>query len=287
MMHGMTPVEHLDNSVRIQLDLGEDPIQPLPDPRGAVGHERHPLSPGGTHSVQMKRYQLDQRVRPLERPVDARPAPPTHASGLVHLEEDDNLGLTPLDPELLPFPLAADASRLHHGSHPDPSAVDPDGDILSGVLVAGREFPTTELHEVASAGGQYLSPQFSTDSPDRFLVEFQALPSQLHAGLFDGQQTDPTTDLGLHVGTASFTDPIGRQFRVEPTSLVASPLAGAATRRAVQRHHRDRQATQKADHQRASFFSTGRSGTSASPITLSMCGTISGCSPDLASSPAT
>ena len=283
----MTPVENLDNPVRVQLDLGNDPIQPLPDPRGAVGHERHHLRPSRTHSVQMKRHQFDQRIRSLERPIDDRAASPNHASLLVHLEENHHLGLTPIDPELLPFPFSTDANRLHHGSHSDPTAVDPDRDVLAGVLLAGREFPATEPHEVASAAGQNLSPQFTSDSPDRFLVEFQALPGQLHAGLFDGQQADPTTHFGLDVGTAPFTDPIGRQFGVEPTSLRASSLASATPRRAVQRHHRDRQATQKADHQGASFFSTGRSGTSASPIIFSMWGTISGCSLALASNPAT
>ena len=172
-------------------------------------------------------------------------------------------------------------------SHADATAVDPDRNTLARELAAGREFPTTEPHQVARAGRQDLGPQLTGDSPDRFLVEFQALPSQLRARLFDGQQTDQTTHLGLRIGAATLTDPIGRQFGVETASLAASSPAGAATRRAVQRHHRDRQATQKPDHQGASFFSTGRSGTSASPITLSMCGTVSGCSLALASSPAT
>ena len=165
---------------------------------------------------------------------------------------------------------------LHDGSHSDPAAVDPDRDALARELAAGRKFATPEPHQVAGAGGQHLRPQLTSDSPHRFLVLFQAPPSQLRACLFDWQQTDQTTHLGLHVGAATLTDPISRQFRVEPASLDASPLAGAPTRRAVQRHHRDRQATQKPDHQGASFFSTGRSGTSAASITLSMCGAVSG-----------
>src|SRR3954447_6590642 len=144
MMHGMTPVEHLDNPVRIQLDLGDDPIQPPPDPRGAVGHERHHTSPSSTHSVQMKRHQFDQRIGPLERTVDDGAAPPSHAPLLVHLEQDDHLGLAPLDPELLPSPLPADTNRLHHGSHPDATAVDPDRNALARELAAGGESPTTE-----------------------------------------------------------------------------------------------------------------------------------------------
>src|SRR5438067_11627473 len=131
MTHGKTPVEPLDNSVRIQLDLGDDPIQPRPDPRGAVGHERHPTSPSSTHPVQMKRHQFDQRIRPLERTVDDGPASPKHAPLLVHLEQDEDLGLAPLDPELLPFPLPADANRLHHGSHSDATTVDPGCDALA------------------------------------------------------------------------------------------------------------------------------------------------------------
>jgi hypothetical protein len=164
---------------------------------------------------------------------------------------------------------------------------EPDGDALVLELAAGREFSTTEPHEIASAGRQHLGPQLTRDSPDRFLVEIQALPCQLRARLFDGQQTDQTTHFGLRIGAATLTDSIGRQFGIETASLSASSPAGAPMRGAVQGHHRDRQAAQKADHQRASFFSTGRSGTSASPITLSMCGTVSGCSLALASSPAT
>src|SRR5271168_4398246 len=222
MMHGMTPIEHLDDTLRIQLGLGDDPIQPLPDPRCAVGHERHHTSLSGTHSVQMKRHQFDQRIGPLERTVDDGAASSNHAPLLVHLEQDDNLGLAPLDPELLPFPLTADASRLHHSSHSDATAVDPDGNALVFELAAGSEFSTTEPHEVASASRQHLGSQLTSDSPDRFLVEFQALPSQLRARLFDGQQTDQTTHLGLHIWAATFADPISREFRVETTSLGAS-----------------------------------------------------------------
>src|SRR6266545_7223343 len=148
MMHGMTPVEHLDNPVRIQLDLGDDPIQPLPDPRCAVGHERHSMSPSATHSVQMKRHQFDQRIGPLERTVDDGAASPNHTPLLVHLEQDDNLGRAPLDPELRPFPLTADAYRLHHGSRADPAAVDPNRHALARELAAGRGFSTTEPPEV-------------------------------------------------------------------------------------------------------------------------------------------
>src|SRR4051812_28530954 len=99
MMHGMTPIEHLDDPGRIQLDLGDDPIQPLPDPRGAVGHERHHMSPGSTHAVEMERHQFDQRIGPLERTVDDGAAPPNHPPLLVYLEQDEDLGLAPLDPE--------------------------------------------------------------------------------------------------------------------------------------------------------------------------------------------
>src|SRR5208282_2757736 len=287
MVHGMTPVEHLDHPVRIQLDLGDDPIQPLPDPGRAVRHEGHHLGLGGTHPVQMKRDQFDQRIGALERAVDDWAASPNHAPLLVHFEKNYNLGLAPLDPELLPFPLAADPNRLYDGAHPDSATVHPDCDTLARELVASRQFAGAEPRQIAGAGGQHLGSQFLSDSPYRFLVQFQTLPSQLRACLFDWQQTDQTTHLGLHVGAATFTDPISRQFRVEPTPLDATSLAGAPTRRAVQRHHRDRQATQKTDHQRASFFSTGRSGTAAAAITLSMCGVVSGCSLALANSPAT
>src|SRR5215469_6292220 len=148
MMHGMTPVEHLDNPVRIQLDLGDDPIQPLPDPRCPVGYERHHTSPGSTHSVQVERHQFDQRIGPLERTVDDRAASPNHAPLLVHLEQDENLGLAPLDLELLSFPLTADANHLHNGSHSDPTAIDPDRNALALELAAGGKFSTSEPHEI-------------------------------------------------------------------------------------------------------------------------------------------
>ena len=56
---GMTPVEYLDHSPLIQPDLGDDPIQPLPDPRRAIGHEGNHNGLGSTHPVQMKRNQFD------------------------------------------------------------------------------------------------------------------------------------------------------------------------------------------------------------------------------------
>ena len=152
------------------------------------------------------------------------------------------------------FRLPTAANLLHNGSHSDPAAVHANRDTFARVLAAGGQFTGAESHQIAGAGGQHLSPQFAGDSPYRLLVLFQALPSQLRACLFDRQQTDETTHLGLHVGAASLTDPISRQFRVEPGSFGASSLAGARTRRAVQRHHRDRQASQKPHHQRAFFF---------------------------------
>jgi hypothetical protein len=99
-----------------------------------------------------------------------------------------------------------------------------------------------------------LSPQFTGDSPNRFLVQFQTISSQLGARLLDRQLTDQAAHFGLDVGARSLADPIGRQFRVEPASLDASSLAATSPRRAVQRHHRDHQAPQKPDHQGASFF---------------------------------
>ena len=93
----------------------------------------------------------------------------------------------------------------------------------------------------------------------RFLVQFQAPSGQL-GHLLEGQQTDQAAHFGLDVGTGPLADPIGRQFRVEPASLGASPFAGTPARRAVKGHHRDRQAPQKADHQGASFFQPGGAG---------------------------
>src|SRR6266478_9572903 len=104
----------------------------------------------------MKRHQFDQRIGPLERTVDDGAASPNHASLLVHLEQDDNLGLAPLDSELLPFPLTADANRLHHGSHSDATTVDPDRNALALEFAAGRDSPTTEPDELAIAVRQHL-----------------------------------------------------------------------------------------------------------------------------------
>src|SRR5438132_7227363 len=97
----------------------------------------------------MKRHQFDQRIGPLERTVDDGAAAPNHPPLLVHLEQDDHLGLAPIDLELLPFPLATDADGLDHGAHSDPTAVDPDGNALALERAAGREFPTTEPQEIA------------------------------------------------------------------------------------------------------------------------------------------
>ena len=171
--------------------------------------------------------QLDQRVRASKRAVDDGATSPDHVPFLVDFEKDDNLGLAPLNLELLPFPLATDANFLDDSSHADPAAVHANRDTFARVLAAGGQFTGAEPHQIAGAGGQYLGPQFSRGSPDRLLVLFQALSSQLRACLFDRQQTDKTTHLGLHVGAVSLADPISRQFRIEPGSFGASSLAGA------------------------------------------------------------
>jgi hypothetical protein len=116
----------------------------------------------------------------------------------------------------------------------------------------------TKLRPVAGAG-------FSTSEPPVH-QRFAALlsdPVPSRAGLtlrlpVRLQRADQTAHFRLLVGAASFTDSIGRQFRVEPTSFSASPLADASTRRAVQRHHRDRQAAWMADYRGASFIQLRR-----------------------------
>src|SRR5208337_2856867 len=287
MMHAMTPVEYLDHSSRVQFHLGDHPIQPRPDPSRAVGREAHQLGPRGTQPVQMKRHQFDQRIRPSQRAVNDRSTSLDHPPFLIGLEENDRLGLAPLDLELLPFHRAADANVLDYGPHPDSAAIDPDRDPLASEFVTPRQIPGTEPEQVAGASCQHLGPQFTGDSPHCFLVQFQTMPSQLGARLLDRQQTDQAAYFGLDVGAGPFADPIGRQFWVETTALGASPLAVASPRSAVQRHHRDRHAPPKADHQEASFFSTGRRGTSAEPSTASTWAAISGHSLALARSPAT
>src|SRR5207302_5161275 len=142
----------------------------------------------------------------------------------------------PLDPELLPFPFAADFHRLDHRSHTHPATVDPDPDTLTGELAAGREFSATEPEQIPRAGGQHPGPQLARDAPDGFLVQFQAATSQLGPRLFDRQETDLPADFRLHIGTATFAEPISRQFRVKPTSFGTSTLAGPAARRAIQGH---------------------------------------------------
>jgi len=230
MMHGMTPIEHLDHPPRFQPDLGDNPIQPLPDPRRAIGHEGHYIGQGSTHPVQMKRDQLDQCVGALERAVDDGAASPNHAPLLVYFAKDDNLGLTPLDPELLPLRFAADANLFHNGSHSDPAAVYLGCDTLARELVAHGQFAGAESHQVTGAGVQHLRPQFTSDSPYRFLILFLTLPSQLRACLFDWQETDQAAHVGLYVGAATLTDPISRELGIQPTPLRTSSLASASTR---------------------------------------------------------
>src|SRR6185312_14545285 len=106
-------------------------------------------------------------------------------------------------------------------------------------------------------------------------------------GLLDRQEGDLPAHLGLDVGAAPLADPIGGQLGVEPGPLAAPAPAGAGAGGAIQGHDRDRQPAQKADHQRAAFFSTGRSGTSAAAVTAATCPAISGRSLALARSPAT
>src|SRR5262249_59807449 len=112
-------------------------------------------------------------------------------------------------------------------------------------------------------------------------------PGEVGAGLLDRQEGDLPADLGLDVGAAPLADPVGGQLGVEPGPLAAAPLAGARPRGAVEGHDRDRQPAQKADHQRAPFFWTGRSGTAAAAVTAARCSAISGRSLALARSPAT
>jgi hypothetical protein len=258
VMHAVTPVQHLDHPGRLQLDLRDHPIQPRPDPRRTVGRERHDLGFRGSQSVQVERHQFDQRIRAPQRPVDDRPAPLGHPPLLIGLEEEHHLGLTPLDAELPPLLLATDADLRDDRAHPDPAAIDPHRDPLAGEFVTRGQRAGAEPEQVADPRRQHLLSQFASDSPHRFLVQFQATSRQLGACLLDRQLTDQAAHFGLDVGTRSLADPIGRQFRVEPTSLDASSLAAAPSRRAVQRHHRDHQAPQKPDHQGATFFPGAR-----------------------------
>src|SRR4029077_15989238 len=149
---------------------------------------------------------------------------------MVHFKEDDNLGLTPINLELLPlrFPLATDL--FHNRSYPGPAAIHLDCDILARPLIARRQIVGAEPHQVTGAGGQDLRPQFTGNSPDRLLVQFLSLAGQLRAGLFDWQETDQTAYLGLDIGTAPLADLVSRQFRVEPTALATASLSGAHAR---------------------------------------------------------
>src|ERR1700722_2304848 len=144
----------------------------------------------------MKCDQFNQCSGALERAVDDRAASPDHAPLLIHLKEDDNLGLTPLDPELLPLRLTVTMADLFHNrSYQGPAAIYLDCDVLARELIACRQVAGAESHQVTRAGGQYLRPQFTGDSPYRFLVLFLTLPGQLHAGLFDWQEADQTAYL--------------------------------------------------------------------------------------------
>ena len=135
--------------------------------------------------MQVERHEFDQGIGALERAIDHGSAPPHHPPLLIGLEQDHYLGLAPLNSEFLPLRLAADADRLHSGSHTDPTAVHPDRNPLARELAAGWEFATTEEHQVAGAGGQHLCTQFVGDPPYRLLIQFQAATSQLGASLFD------------------------------------------------------------------------------------------------------
>jgi hypothetical protein len=71
--------------------------------------------------------------------------------------------------------------------------------------------------------------QLAGDAPDGFLIQSQAATNQLCLCLFDLQQSD----FSLNVRTAAFAEPIGRQFRVKPTSFRISASNGAGDRRDV------------------------------------------------------
>ena len=235
----------------------------------------------------MEGHQLDQRVRAAERAVDERPTPLGHPALRIGLEDDHQLGLAPLHLERLTLDLAGDADLLDHRPHPHPAAVDRHDDPLAFELLPRGTFTAAEAEQIAGPTGQHLGPQFVGDAPHRLLVQLQPVPGQLAAGLLDRQEGDLPAHCCLHVGAAPLADPIGSQLGVQPAPLAASSLAGACARGAIQGHHRDRQPAQKANHQRAFFFSTGRSGTSAAAVTPATCLAISGRSLALASSPAT
>ena len=94
--------------------------------------------------MQVKRHQFDQRIRALQRAVDDRSAPLDHPPLLIGLEQNNHLGLAPLDPELLPFHLATDAAVLNDSAHPNPATINPDRDPLVGEFVPRGQFPGTE-----------------------------------------------------------------------------------------------------------------------------------------------
>ena len=286
-MHRMAPIQDLDHPRRLQPHLGRHPIQSRPDPRRPIRREGHHPGPRRARAMEVEGQQLDQRIGTAERAIDDRPRSLGHPALLVGLEDDQQLGLAPLHLEGLALDPATDAHLLDHRPHPHSAAVDRRSDSLVLEPVAGWEFAAAEPQQVAGAGGQHLRPQFVGDPPDRLLVRLQPAPGQFGAGLLDRQEGDLPAHLGLDIGAAPLADPIGGQLGIEPASLAASPFAGAGAGGAIQGHHRDRQPAQKSDHQRALFFSAGRSGTSAAAVTAATCSAISGRSPALASSPAT
>ena len=268
MMHAVTPVEHLDDSDRLQPDAGDHPVQPRPDPRGAIGHEGHHIRPGGPSRCRWNATNSIKASGPWRVPSMTGRLPLTIRPFLSSSKRITTLGSRHSMRNFFRFrlpPTFTVSTTVRTRTRP-PSIPTPI--LLPANSPPAGASPRRKGEQIPRSGRQHLGPQFAGDPTDGFLVEFQAATCQLRPRLFDRQETDLSADFRLNVGTATLAEPIGGQFRVESTPLGAAPLAGPSSRRAIQGHHRDRQAPQESHDQGALFFSTRRNRTSAAARTV-------------------
>src|SRR5512135_589777 len=228
--------------------------------------------------MEMERHQFDQRARTLQRAIDHRTTPSHHPTPLIQFIDDQDLGLPPRDAELASLPLTSYARSLDGRADSHATAIDLDRDPLAGELGPSRQRARSKLHQAAGAHSQHLRPQLAGDASYGLLIELQTPTGQLGLRRGDRQKANQAPDFGLDIGAAPVADTVGRQFGVKARPLDTASLTAPLSRCGIQRPHRDGQTAQEAHHHRPSFFSTGRSGTSAAARTCSTWWTVSGAS---------
>src|SRR3954447_14217260 len=226
------------------------PLQPLPDPRRAVGQEHHHLRTGGTQPVQVHRQQFHGFVRPTEGAVDPGTARSDLLAFLVALGDDQQLDVAPVGPVtaslLLGFALAFLLARDVPQSAL--AGVDATGHTLARQLLTGGHTAVAVGEQVAFATRQDLRPQMGGDAANLLEWQVQTVCLQLPLGVLKGGRHGGLSrhEIDQSRGLA-VVNPQGSQLRVQARASPATAFAGVVDDGGVGGADPEGRATEQAD----------------------------------------